>query len=750
MSPPPPNKPQTILKTITQVVQKVQAKINFADLQLKPNAKVAELWVQEANAPAAQRYPLLGDYYRLGRSSRNCDITVDSPIVSQTHLSIKRDSRRGTPFVIRDENSTNGIYRGKRRIKSIILRHGDILTLGPPDLANGVRLQFIDPPPWYIRALRYSLYGTGGITALVALWVLWEWQKFPVRPLPPATNGPIVVYADDGKTPLRSPCNNRPHIEFQKLSEFSPYLPDALLASEDSRFYWHFGVDPIGILRAVVVNLRGGGIRQGASTLTQQVARSLFQHVGREDTAGRKLREAAVALKLETFYSKDRILLTYLNRVYLGSCAQGFEDAAQFYFGKSAKDVDLSEAATLVGILPGPNAFNPAIDYQAAVAMRNRVLERMAVQGRVSQKEAQRARRSRIEISPEARKELEGAIAPYYYTYVLAELRDLLGEELATEGNFVVETGLNLPMQAKAEAALRNFVETSGSTYGFSQGALVTLDARTGEIRALNGGVDFRQSQFNRATQAKRQPGSTFKLFAYTAALESGLSPGQTFACTPLNWGGRQFRGCRSGGSSLDMYAGMARSENVVALRVAQEVGLNRVVQTAKKLGVRSKLNPVPALVLGQSEVTVLEMTGAFGAIANNGQWNPPHAIKRVLDSGDCRDRNNYTTCRVVYSHEEDARLDQPAVSTGVAATITQLLRGVIQGGTGRGAAIGADAAGKTGTTDRNVDLWFVGFVPSNGLVTGVWLGNDDNSPTRGSSGQAAQLWGKYMGQVVR
>ena len=187
-----------------------------------------------------------------------------------------------------------------------------------------------------------------------------------------------------------------------------------------------------------------------------------------------------------------------------------------------------------------------------------------------------------------------------------------------------------------------------------------------------------------------------------------------------------------------------------MALRIAREVGLDSVVQMARRLGVESKLNPVPALVLGQSETTVLEMTGAFGAIANQGIWNQPHAIQRVLDSGDCRDRNDPNTCRVIYAHNENARINQRAVSPDVAARMTQLLQGVVQGGTGRGAALGLGEAGKTGTTDRNVDLWFIGFVPNRALVTGIWLGNDNNSPTRGSSAQAAQLWGKYMRQVVR
>jgi membrane peptidoglycan carboxypeptidase len=669
---------------------------------------------------------------------------VRNPVVSQIHLSLERYGRRQRTFIIKDENSTNGIYRGKRRLPSLVLRHGDILTLGPPELAAAVRIEYVDPPPWYILAIRYCLYGIGGLTALVVLLIGIEWLKVPVRPLPAGIQGPVVVFSND-ETPLRQP-RTAVHREVRRLSEFSPYLPKAVIASEDSRFYWHFGVDPYGILRAFVVNFRGGEIRQGASTLTQQVARSLFtEYVGRENSAARKLREAAVALKLETFYSKDEILKTYLNRVYLGETF-GFEDTAQFYFDKSAKDLTLPEAATLVAMLPAPNRYNPIQDYDRALQQRNLVIGRMRSRGMISDEEAQRARRSRIEVSPKARQFLSSTKAPYFYSYIFEELRYLLGEELAKEGNFIVETALDLRTQAQAEASLRSFVTTEGARLRFSQGALVTLNTGNGEIRSLVGGVDYQQSQFNRATQAERQPGSTFKLFDYTAALAQGIPASKTYSCSP-DFG---LRGCERSGGSINMYTGLAQSENVVAVRVALDAGLDNVVQTAKRLGIRTELQQVPRLAIGQSSVKVLEITGSYAAIANRGLWNRPHAIKRILDSGDCTDNNNPQTCRVIYTFDQDGERGIQAVSPAVADTMTSLLRGVVQGGTGRTASIGlGEEAGKTGTTDRNVDLWFIGYIPSRQLVTGIWLGNDDNSPTNGSSGAAAQLWGRYMRQIV-
>ncbi|BAS59208.1 penicillin-binding protein [Leptolyngbya boryana NIES-2135] len=749
----PPRRSQTVLGTLTQAVKTTFTRIDFSKLKLKPNARVPELLIQDADAPKAQVFPLLGDRYTVGRSSKSCDIVVRNPVVSQVHAVIKRDRKRkflGLPtrsrFVIRDEGSTNGMYRGKRKLKSTILYNGDIITLGPPELAAAVRVQYKDPLPWYLKAVRYGLFGISGLSAIATLAIAFEWQRFSVYPLPESVQGPVVVNSRDGQ-PLRTPRTDR-HIEIQNLSEFSPYLPRAVMASEDSRYYWHFGVDPIGTLRAVVTNVRGGEIREGGSTITQQLARSVFpDYVGRQDSAARKIREAIVSLKLETVYSKNFLLRMYLNRVYLGSGIYGFEDAAQFYFGKASKDLTLSEAATLVGILPAPNSFNPVTNYKAAVEYRDRVLERMAQQGMVSQEEADRARRSRIEISPKARQELQGSIAPYFYSAVFDELDSLLGGRLAREGNFIVETGLDRKMQAAAERSLKNSVETNGASAGYSQGAVVTIDAKTGAVLALVGGVDYQESQFNRVTQALRQPGSTFKIFAYAAALEQGISPGTTYSCAPLNWGGQTFAGCSGGG---DFYTGMAQSLNVVALRVAQDVGLDKVVQMAQRMGVQSTLKAVPGLVLGQSETTPLEMTSAFGVLANEGVRNRPHTIKRIIDSGDCQNRQDISTCRVIYQADQDSENNAQVIQPEVANTMTTLLRGVVQSGTGRSAAIGLGEVGKTGTTNDNKDLWFIGYVPSQKIVTGVWLGNDDNKPTDGNSGLAAKLWGDYMRQVVR
>uniref|UniRef100_UPI00286E259A transglycosylase domain-containing protein n=1 Tax=Chamaesiphon sp. VAR_69_metabat_338 TaxID=2964704 RepID=UPI00286E259A len=575
-----------------------------------------------------------------------------------------------------------------------------------------------------------------------------------VNPLPDA-NGPVMVYAEGMEEPLRPPKVGA-HKDLATLTDFSPYLPKALIASEDSRFYWHFGVDPWGVGRALVVSRQKGKLTQGASTLTQQVARSLFRsYVGSEDNLPRKMREAVVALKLEATYSKDKILLTYLNRVFLGEDAHGFEDAAQHYLGKSARDLTLPESAMLVGILPGPNMFNPCVEDKQgrkgtrAIERRNLVLTRMLETGVITQAEAREARRSTLNYREEACTPTSNTKAPYLYTYVFEELQEILGVETAKEGNFAIETGLDLNMQAKAETALRQSVAAAGSSYRFSQGSIVTLDRDTGIVKAMVGGINYQKSQFNRAVDAQRQPGSTFKLFGYAAAIEGGISPGKTYSCDPLAWGGRTFPGCNHGASgAANMYTGFTLSENAIALRVARDIGLPKVMETARKMGVKSPQDEVPALVLGQSVMNVLEMTGAYNAVADRGIWHRPRVIKRVYDTSNCS-LKQIDKCRVMYDATKDPQ-SKRVLAASVADTLTTMMRGVVTNGTGKNAAIGLGEVGKTGTTNDNVDLWFIGFIPAKNVTTGVWLGNDDNSPTKGSSAQAAQLWGNYMGSVYK
>ncbi|ELS04269.1 penicillin-binding protein, 1A family [Xenococcus sp. PCC 7305] len=733
-------------RIVTQTLENIQSRVNFDSFSLRQGATVAELRVKDGDREET-RYPLLGDRYTIGRSP-HCDIQIlDNELVSQEHCSLIRNKRKPRSFIVRDENSTNGIYRAKKRFKTFSLYNGESFTLAPTELEDAVKISYYNPVPWWIKMLRFTLFGSTGVLGLLILWMGMEWSKVSVSKLPQGESRPIIVYSGE-QVPI-NPVANNTHRELPRLKDFSPYLPQAVIASEDSRYYWHLGVDPYGIVRAIVTNLQASGLKQGASTITQQLARSLFPEVGRENTAARKLREMLVAMKLEAFYSKDEILKTYLNRVYLGVGLSGFEDAAQFYFEKSAKDLDISEAATLVAILPAPNAYNPVKDLETALALRNRVINRMEELGMITEAESDRARRSIIEVSPKARRTFSDAIAPYFYSYVLEELRSFLGSEEVKNGNFIVETALDPKLQKAAELSLANSINEDGSRLGFSQGAVVTLNSKTGEIVALVGGADYSTSQFNRATQAKRQPGSTFKIFAYAAAIANGINPNKEYSCNSVSWRGQRYRACERSSGNIDMYRGLAQSENAVALRVAQDVGLNRVVEMANNMGIESPLAQVPGLVLGQSEVSVLEITGSYGALANNGIWYRPHAIRRILDGSDCSNPQDLKTCREIYNFEKQQHNRRQAIERKVAKRMTNMLRQVVDQGTGRAAKLGEGEAGKTGTTDKNVDLWFIGYVPKEDLVTGIWLGNDDNSPTQGSSSQAARLWGKYMREFV-
>lgn len=747
-TPPPPTPAKTILGRLRQTVTQL-SRVQIARLKLAVNANPPRIVIYEAGG-APRDYPLVGDYYLLGRSSKANDITLNSSVVSTSHAGLRRvPAFLGSTFAIEDRNSTNGTFSGKKRINGQILRHRDLVILGPPELADSVRLQYVDPPTWPLRALRYGLSGFAGAIILASLAVLWQWQNIPILPLPQARRGPVIVVAGDGQ-PLQ-PIERRAHQEVKTLAGFSPHLKKALLASEDARYYWHFGVDPIGILRAVFVNVTQGELQQGASTLSQQLARTLYRdYVGSDNSAGRKLKEAIVALKLETFYGKDRLLLAYMNQVFLGGNVAGFEDAARFYFEKSAQDLELGEAAMLVGILPAPNVWNPARNYQMALKRRDLVLQRMLDQGAIGLEEFKRARRSRVVVSPRAKEVLRSTRAPYFFNYVFNELEQLFGASVAREGNFLIETRLNLAVQTEADRALQTFIDNQGGRSGVSQGAIVALDPTDGSILAMSGGKNFEESQFNRAADGLRQPGSTFKLFAYAAAIEAGTSPSTQYSCGPFRWMGQQFRSCRSGGGSMNMVSGVALSENPIALRVAEAVGLDAVIGLAQRMGITSKLRKTPGLVLGESEATLLQMTGAFATVANQGKFNRAKAISRILDTSDCTDAQNLQTCRVMYDASQDnLQVNQPALSAATAQTMTDLLRGVVVQGTGRPAAKVAGAVGKTGTTDDSADLWFIGFVPGRNLAAGVWLGNDTRQPTDGNSGQAAAVWGNFVSRVL-
>jgi len=685
-----------------------------------------------------RRLGLHGQVYRIGRDPQ-AEVVIPHGTVSKRHALLQR---RGSAWLLTDAGSTNGLtWRGKR-LRELELQDGDRIRLGPANERELPELEFRrgrSSRPWLLttaRGLLLLLLGGAGLgLAVLGLGML----QAPVRGNLAPIRGPLAIYDDSNR--LLASVNSSEHRELPGLDHFAPVLIEALLSSEDTRFWWHPGVDPIGTGRALMTNVIGGRVLEGGSTLTQQLARSLYpEQVGQGETLGRKWRELLVAVQLEARFSKRDLLLSYLNRVYLG-VGWGFEDAARHYFDRPARSLSLEQAALLVGLLPSPNGHDPCQFPSAAQGARNAVINKMVAEGRLQPDAARRAMRTTVVLAPRACAGQSRRPAPYYTDQVLRDLESLLGAETAAQGNFLVETHLDPVIQDVVESSLRNVLREQG--WGVQQGAVAVLDSRTGGILALAGGRDYDKSQFNRATQALRQPGSTFKLMTYLVAIERGLRPGSPVSCSPVDWGGQHFEaGC---GGSLSLNQAFASSSNTAALRLARRYGLEAVIRKARDLGITTPLAPVPGLVLGQSETHLLEMTAAYGAVANDGVWRAPTTIRRLTDAETCP--SGRSTCRRMAAPVGSGRRVMPA---GDARVMQGLLRAVVQGGTGTAASLGGEEGGKTGTTNDGRDLLFIGYDPRRHWVMGVWLGNDDNTPTGSTSALAAQLWGEIIRNAGR
>jgi penicillin-binding protein 1A len=521
--------------------------------------------------------------------------------------------------------------------------------------------------------------------------------------------------------------------EKTKIWQIPDLVSKAFIASEDRRFQEHRGIDFQGIARAVFSNLTSGKVVEGGSTITQQVSRIVF--LNQERSFGRKYKEMRIAKKIEDRFDKKQILERYLNLVYLGAGAYGVADAAWVYFSKPLEQLTLAEAATLAAIVPAPSVYSPLENLEAAQERRNLVLKKMQAQGLISPQEAEAAIASPLKVNPSRPKRLQRKAA-YFTSYVKKELPKLVSPEALKAGGLVVETTLNPRWQKAAEDTINTTVERYGKWQDFEQGALVAIDPRNGQIRAMVGGVDFEKNQFNRVTQAKRQPGSTFKGFVYATAIAAGISPYKNYLDAEYVVDGykpENFGDSYSGGY-VSMQNAIAKSLNVVAVQILVNVGWNPIINLAQKMGIESKLQPTYSLALGASEVNLLELTSAYGTFANQGIHQKPYGISRVVD------RNGKVLYQANYQPEA-------AIDPNTASIMTWMLQGVVNNGTGIPAQIGRPAAGKTGTSDKARDLWFVGYVPQ--IVTGVWLGNDDNKQTWGASSMAAVIWRQFMLEAV-
>lgn len=706
----------------------------FLNRWLRPGDALLQLHLP---GEPARRQALPGQCYRIGREE-SADVVLNHAAVSRRHALLER---RGRHWLLRDFGSTNGLWWQGRRIRALVLRDGDSVRFGPSQQGGLPELSFLERPrPRWQRPLGLCGAALAAVAGSGLLLLALALQQVPIRGSLATVRGPLVLY-DGSNRPLASVDDQR-HRELRSLGDYPSVLIDALLASEDSRFWWHPGVDPIGTARALIANLIGGRVLEGGSTLTQQLARSLYpDQVGQGETLQRKWRELLVALQLEARFSKQDLLLSYLNRVYLGG-GWGFEDTSRRFFAKPAARLELEEAALLVGLLPSPNGHDPCLNPQAALEARNGVLLKMADTGRISADLARRARRRPIRLAAEACRISQRQAAPFYSDQVRRDLDGLVGPEVAAEGNYLIDTHLNPELQQRIERLLRQRLDASRSL-GVQEGAVVLLDSRNGGILAIAGGRDYRQSQFNRASLAQRQPGSTFKLVPYVAALEQGARPSDTIACGPLRWRGQFFDS--SCGGSVSLRTALAISSNTAALRLARRVGLDTVVSKARELGITSPLEPVPGLVLGQSEVSLLQLTAAYAAVANNGIWHAPTTIRNLTDAEAC---GPFTARENICRRGGSGRGGSPGrrVMNGTTArAMQQLLQGVVNSGTGTAAYVSGGVGGKTGTTNEGRDLLFIGFDPGRHWVMGIWLGNDDNSPTRAGSALAAGLWGEIM-----
>ena len=510
-----------------------------------------------------------------------------------------------------------------------------------------------------------------------------------------------------------------------RVANLPPYLPKAFIAIEDRRFYSHFGIDPQGMLRAVIRNITGGGMVQGGSTLTQQLAKNLF--LTQERTVSRKIQEAILALWLEHKYSKNQILELYLNRVYFGSGAYGVEAAAQKYFGHGARNVTLPEAAILAGLMKAPTRLAPNRNPSGAAERASQVIEAMRQEGFVTDAMAALA----LAHPAKTVRDQSASAINYAADFVMDTLDDTIG---AIDEDIVVSTTLDGGLQALAEAALADALDRKGVAFGVGQGALVAL-APDGAIKALVGGRNYADSQFDRAASAKRQPGSAFKPFVYLAALEAGLNPDSVREDAPINVKGWQPENyAHEYFGPVTLTKALSLSLNTVAVRLGLEVGPKAIARVAHRLGIASDLSPNLSISLGTSEVTPLEIVTAYAAFANGGIGVQPQIISRVKTASG----------KLLYQRKGAS--NGRVINPNYVAMMNTMMQETLLTGTARKASVpGWQAAGKTGTSQEFRDAWFIGYTSH--LVAGVWLGNDDNSPTKKVSGGnlPVEIWSRFM-----
>ena len=536
--------------------------------------------------------------------------------------------------------------------------------------------------------------------------------------------GTITILSSDGQVVLKQGPVTREKLASGKMPAL---VRKAFIAAEDRRFYQHDGIDLLGIGRAMLRNLSQGSVEEGASTITQQLARTVF--LSQDRTLLRKLKEAALAGKIERQLSKSQILEQYLNVVYLGSSAYGVSDAAWVYFSKTPAQLNLAETALIAGLPPAPSVYSPLVNPELALRRRSIVLRRMREAGFIDDAQLDRAESTPLALKSATPKYFISR-APWFTSWLQQELPKVLSREQLEVGGLTIRTGLNLAWQELAQKTINTYSPEP------MQGALVTMEPGTGLVRAMVGGHDFNKSQFNRATQALRSPGSTFKLFTYTAALQAGLKPEDTVSNSDQCFAGFCVKGT---GGTRTIVEAITRSLNGAAVATARKVGYPRVIAMARQLGIPGELGEYPSMVIGSNEQYVIDMTAAYAAINNRGIYVKPTPFEEIYGPNG----------ELLWSRRLDSKTSHRAVSSDIADAMSWMLQQVVQAGTGAPAGL-ADrpVAGKTGTSEGARDLWFIGSIPQ--LTTGIWMGYDGNGKTGSSSAQAAVAWNSYMTPVVK
>jgi 1A family penicillin-binding protein len=550
------------------------------------------------------------------------------------------------------------------------------------------------------------------------------------------------IYDINGK-PLAS-IHDEANRDVVPLDQISPNLKRAVLAIEDSNFFTHKGINPGGIARALIVNLEKGRTVEGGSTMTMQLVKNLF--LSPQSKFSRKVAEAVMSIRLEQILNKDQILQLYLNQIYLGHNLYGVETASRSYFNKSANNLNLSEAAMLAGLISAPEEYSPFVNYKLAKDRQEIVLNRMKDLKWITPAQETAARKEKIKLGKIT--SFGGSQVPYVTQAVVQELTRRFGRDAVVKGGMRVQTTIDLKMQRIAEETVKAWHERlyyQGLFYDREEGqiALAAVDPRTHFVKAMVGGVDYEKSQFNRAIQARRQPGSSFKPFIYYAAFASGkYGPDSVVYDSPVGYrdgDGYYYPQNYGGGFSgaVSIRRALEVSLNIPAVKLGQEVGLNKVIEICRVLGIRSPMEPVVSLPLGAVDLTPLEMAGAFATFANNGWHSETTFIVQVTDSSG----------NVLLDNTPKPKL---VLNSWAAASVNSALQGVINSGTARAAQLGRPAAGKTGTTSSERDIWFVGYVPQ--LSVAVWMGNDNYRPmSYGATGGTivAPVWRDFMSQAL-